>query len=131
MKHLGGTNIGIEHVAFILGLETEECRMPWKELVGLEHVRQRVEEEVIWPQREPTLFKSRALQPGRGLLLFGPPGSGKSSVGRAIATDLKARFFSVTPSTFSSKFEGESEILIHALFAVARLREPFWQNWMV
>ena len=60
----------------------------------------------------------------RGLLLFGPPGTGKTLIGRAVASQCGATFFSISASSLTSKWIGEGEKMVRALFAVAAAREP-------
>lgn len=62
--------------------------------------------------------------PPKGLLLFGPPGTGKTMIGKCIASQAKASFFSISASSLTSKWVGEGEKLVRALFAVARCSQP-------
>ena len=62
--------------------------------------------------------------PPRGLLLFGPPGTGKTLIGRCIASQAGATFFSISASSLTSKWVGEGEKMVRALFAVARWKQP-------
>lgn len=62
--------------------------------------------------------------PPKGLLLFGPPGTGKTMLGRCIASQAGATFFSISASSLTSKWVGEGEKMVRALFAVARWKEP-------
>jgi len=63
-------------------------------------------------------------QPSKGLLLFGPPGTGKTLIGKAIATESGATFFSISASSLMSKWIGEAEKMVRALFTVARGHLP-------
>jgi len=78
---------------------------------------------VIWPIQRPDIFSGLRAAP-KGLLLFGPPGTGKTMIGRAIATESGATFFAVSASTLTSKWMGEGEKLVRAMFAVARVEQP-------
>ena len=65
-----------------------------------------------------------ARSPPKGLLLFGPPGTGKTLIGRAIASNIKATFFSISAGSLTSKWIGEGEKMVRALFAVAAALQP-------
>ena len=65
-----------------------------------------------------------ARAPPKGLLLFGPPGTGKTLIGKAIAANIKATFFSISASSLTSKWIGEGEKMVRALFAVAGVLQP-------
>ncbi|CAD8057759.1 unnamed protein product [Paramecium sonneborni] len=95
----------------------------WTDIVGLDHVRDQVVEIALWPLENPKLFEG-IIAPGSGLLLFGPPGTGKTMIGKAIASEGKATFFSIKASTLTSKYVGEGEKTVRALFALAAQRQP-------
>lgn len=82
---------------------------------------------ILWcflrPMAQPELFQGLRALP-RGLLLFGPPGTGKTLIGKAIAHQSGATFFSISASSLMSKWIGEGEKTVRALFAVAAYRQP-------
>ncbi|PVZ97252.1 hypothetical protein BB558_006533 [Smittium angustum] len=95
----------------------------WEDIAGLEHAKKSIMEIVVWPMQRPDLF-SGLRGPPKGLLLFGPPGTGKTLIGRCIASQSSATFFSISSSTLTSKWVGEGEKMVRALFAVARVNQP-------
>jgi len=92
-------------------------------IVGLDDAKAALKEMVILPSLRPDLF-SGIRSPPKGLLLYGPPGNGKSFIASAVATESQATFFSVSAASLVSKHLGEGERLVRALFAVARERAP-------
>ena len=95
----------------------------WDDIAGLESAKSAIMEVVCWPMLRPDLF-SGIRAPPKGLLLFGPPGTGKTLIGKCVASSVKATFFSISSSSLTSKWIGEGEKLVKALFAVARVYQP-------
>lgn len=95
----------------------------WDDIAGLENAKKALKEAVVYPFLRPDLF-SGLREPARGMLLFGPPGTGKTMLARAVATESKSTFFSVSASTLTSKWHGESEKLVRALFGLAKSLAP-------
>ncbi|KAJ1977320.1 putative 26S proteasome subunit yta6 [Dimargaris xerosporica] len=95
----------------------------WDDIAGLEHAKTAIKEVVVWPMLRPDIFTGLR-GPPKGLLLFGPPGTGKTLIGKCIASQSGATFFSISSSSLTSKWVGDGEKMVRALFAVARCNQP-------
>ncbi|KXL47065.1 hypothetical protein M433DRAFT_606 [Acidomyces richmondensis BFW] len=95
----------------------------WDDVAGLEIAKAALKETVVYPFLRPDLFMGLR-EPARGMLLFGPPGTGKTMLARAVATESRSVFFAISASSLTSKFLGESEKLVRALFALAKMLAP-------
>jgi ATP-dependent 26S proteasome regulatory subunit len=80
-------------------------------------------EAVVCPTLNPALFTGLKSAP-KGVLLFGPPGNGKTMIAKAVAAQCEARFFHISASVLIPKTGGESEKLVRALFEIAREKQP-------
>jgi len=96
----------------------------WTDIGGLEEVKQELREAVEWPIKNPEMFKRMGIRPPKGILLFGPPGCGKTLLARAVATESEANFITIKGPEVFSKWVGESEKAIREVFRKARMAAP-------
>lgn len=122
LSHL--KNIERKYIDLILNEAVEDgCNISFDDIGGMELPKKLLTEMVILPSERPELFKGLCA-PARGLLLFGPPGNGKTLLAKALASEAKSVFFNISASTLTSKWVGEGEKTVRALFAVARELQP-------
>jgi SpoVK/Ycf46/Vps4 family AAA+-type ATPase len=96
---------------------TEKPQVKWEEVVGLDIAKKAVKEAIVYPVQRPDLFP---LGWPRGILLFGPPGCGKTLLAAAVATEIDANFYSIDAASIMSKWLGEAEQNVAKLFTSAR-----------
>jgi SpoVK/Ycf46/Vps4 family AAA+-type ATPase len=95
----------------------EKPNVKWPEVIGLEPAKKAIKEAIVYPVQRPDLFP---LGWPRGILLFGPPGCGKTLIAAAVATEIDGAFISVDAASIMSKWLGEAEKNVAQLFATAR-----------
>ncbi len=95
----------------------------WDKVAGLHEVKMLLQEVTVLPTLRPDLFTG-IRQPPRGVLLFGPPGSGKTLLARAVATESRSSFIPITGSSILSMWFGQSEQNVKLLFERARKQQP-------
>lgn len=95
----------------------------FKDIAGMKHVKVALTEMIILPSVRSDIYTG-IRTPLRGLLLFGPPGNGKTYIARAVANEVNATFFSISATAFASSLVGDAENLLKALFTVARRKQP-------
>ncbi len=102
----------------------EVSTVHWDDAGGLEDVKQHLKEAVEWPIKQPEIFTRLGIRPPKGILLYGPPGCGKTLLARAVATESEANFISIKGPEVFSKWVGESEKAIREVFRKARMAAP-------
>lgn len=96
----------------------------WNDIGGLEDVKSKLKEAVELPLKNPEVFKKMGIRTPKGILLYGPPGCGKTLLAKAVATESEANFISIKGPEIFSKWVGESEKAIRELFRKAKMAAP-------
>jgi len=102
----------------------EVSETSWDDIGGLEDIKNNLTEGVEWPLRYPEIYANAKVEAPRGVLLSGPPGSGKTLIARAIANQCEASFISIKGPELLSKWVGESEKGIREIFRHAKQAAP-------
>ncbi|GER49794.1 P-loop containing nucleoside triphosphatehydrolases superfamily protein [Striga asiatica] len=105
-------------------IPANEIGVTFSDIGALDEIKESLQELVMLPLRRPDLFTGGLLKPCRGILLFGPPGTGKTMLAKAIANEAGASFINVSMSTITSKWFGEDEKNVRALFTLAAKVSP-------
>ena len=96
----------------------------WDEIGGMDEVKQELKEAVEWPLKSPEVFTRLGVRPPKGILIYGAPGTGKTMLAKAVATESEANFISVNGPELLSKWVGESEKAVRKIFLKARQTSP-------
>jgi transitional endoplasmic reticulum ATPase len=112
------------HPSLLREVFVEVPEVRWSDIGGLEDVKQQLREAVEWPLKYQDVFDKMGIRPPRGILLYGPPGVGKTMLAKAAATESGANFIAVNGPEILSKWVGESERAIREVFRRARMVAP-------
>lgn len=104
--------------------EVERPAISFADVGGMDPVKDEIRRRIIAPMQRPDLYKAYGQQVGGGLLLYGPPGCGKTHLARATAGEVKAAFFSIGIHQILDMWIGASERNLHEVFEIARANQP-------
>ena len=102
----------------------EVTEVSWDQVGGLMEVKERLKESIEWPLTRPEMFNHFGINPPRGIVLFGAPGTGKTLIAKAIANEAKANFITIKGPELISKWVGDSEKAVRELFKKAKQSSP-------
>jgi len=114
----------VVHPTLMREVYVEVPEVRWDDIGGLDHVKQQLRESVEWPLKHPEVFEKMGIKPPKGILLFGPPGCGKTLLAKAVATESGANFIAIKGPEILSKWVGESEKAVREIFRRARQVAP-------
>jgi len=99
-------------------------RVTWEDIGDLEEVKMKLREMIELPIKHPEIFSHLGIEPPKGVLLYGPPGCGKTLLARALANEIGATFLTINGPEIMSKFYGESEARLREIFKEAEKNAP-------
>ncbi|XP_066305152.1 outer mitochondrial transmembrane helix translocase-like [Branchiostoma lanceolatum] len=128
MKKLGITGVRLNEYELTIAahlVDPGSMTVSWTDIAGLEDTINELKETVILPFQKHSMFEgSQLLQPPKGVLLYGPPGCGKTMIAKATAKEAGCRFINLQPSVLTDKWYGESQRLASAVFHLATKIQP-------
>lgn len=105
-------------------IESEKPKETFADVGGLEEVKKKIRMNFILPLKQPELFKAYGKEAGGSLLLFGPPGCGKTFLARAVVSEIEANFMHIELQAILAMYVGQSENNLHNIFEKARENKP-------
>lgn len=128
MRQIGVKNVKLSEYEMSIAahlVDPLSMQVQWSDIAGLDDVITELKDTVILPVQKRHLFEgSKLLQPPKGVLLYGPPGCGKTLIAKATAKEAGFRFINLQPSTLTDKWYGESQKLAAAVFSLAVKLQP-------
>ncbi|KAI3910820.1 hypothetical protein MKW98_016571 [Papaver atlanticum] len=118
------TSLGASNPSALRETTVEVPNVTWEDIGGLDTVKRELQETVQYPVEHPEKFEKFGMSPSKGVLLYGPPGSGKTLLAKAIANECQANFISVKGPELLTMWFGESEANVREIFGKARQSEP-------
>ncbi len=104
--------------------QSDSHRITFSDIAGMENVKDAIRTDIIYPYQHPEVYKQYGHRAGGGILLYGPPGCGKTYIAKATAGEIKANFYSIQIHEILSRWIGESEQMMHQFFDTARQNNP-------
>ncbi|XP_062874339.1 outer mitochondrial transmembrane helix translocase isoform X2 [Trichomycterus rosablanca] len=128
LKRIGVDGVSLNEYEMNIAIHLvnpRSMKVTWRDVAGLDDIISELQESVILPFQKRHLFHgSKLLQPPRGVLLYGPPGCGKTLIAKATARASGCHFINLQPSTLTDKWYGESQKLTAAVFSLAVKLQP-------
>jgi transitional endoplasmic reticulum ATPase len=112
------------HPSAMREVQIQKPNVKWEDVGGLTNVKDELSEAIEWPLKHADLFDEADVKPPKGILLYGSPGTGKTMIAKAVATNSEANFISVKGPELISKWVGESEKGVREVFKKARQAAP-------
>jgi transitional endoplasmic reticulum ATPase len=112
------------HPSAMREVQIQKPNIKWEDVGGLANVKDELSEAIEWPLKHADLFDEADVKPPKGILLYGSPGTGKTMIAKAVATNSEANFISIKGPELISKWVGESEKGVREVFRKARQAAP-------
>jgi transitional endoplasmic reticulum ATPase len=112
------------HPSAMREVQIQKPNVKWEDVGGLANVKNELSEAIEWPLKHADLFDEADVKPPKGILLYGSPGTGKTMIAKAVATNSEANFISIKGPELISKWVGESEKGVREVFRKARQAAP-------